>query len=62
MFASQANLKIANYHFRRLETEHEAVLGFVKTKVIMQGKLVSVAYTLRTFQNQFSLGGICKQE
>ena len=45
MFASQANLKIANYHFRRLETEHEAVLGFVKTKVIMQGKLVAVVYT-----------------
>ena len=31
-------------------------------KVIMQGKLIAVAYTLRTYWNQFSLGGICKQE
>ena len=29
----------------------------VSTKIIMQGKLIAVAYTLRT-----SLGGICKQE
>ena len=28
----------------------------------MQGKLISVAYTLRTYWNQFSLGGIFKQE
>ena len=28
--------------------------------VIMQGKLIAVAYT--TYRNQFSLGGICKQE
>ena len=28
----------------------------------MQGKLIAVAYTLRTYWNQFSLGGICKQE
>ena len=27
-------------------------------KVIMQGKLIAVAYTLRTHWNQFSLGGI----
>ena len=32
------------------------------TKVIMQGKFIAVAYTLRTYRNQFSLGGICKQE
>ena len=32
------------------------------TKVLMQGKLIAVAYTLRTYRNQFSLGGICKQE
>ena len=30
--------------------------------VIMQGKLIAVAYNLRTYWNQFSLGGICKQE
>ena len=28
----------------------------------MQGKLIAVAYTLRTYLNQFSLGRICKQE
>ena len=28
----------------------------------MPGKLIAVAYTLRTYGNQFSLGGICKQE
>ena len=31
-------------------------------KVLMQGKLIAVAYTLRTYWNQFSLSGICKQE
>ena len=31
-------------------------------KVLMQGKLIAVAYTLCTYWNQFSLGGICKQE
>ena len=34
----------------------------VTMKVIMQGKLIAVAYTLRTYWNQFSLGGIWKQE
>ena len=33
-----------------------------RTKVVMQGKLIAVSYTLRTYLNQFSLGGICKQE
>ena len=33
----------------------------IKNNVIMQGKLIAVAYTLCTYQNQFSLGGICKQ-
>ena len=32
------------------------------SNVLMQGKLIAVAYTLRTYWNQFSLGGICKQE
>ena len=31
-------------------------------KGVMQGKLIAVVYTLRTHWNQFSLGGICKQE
>ena len=31
------------------------------SKNIMQGKLIGVAYTLRTYRNQFSLSGICKQ-
>ena len=31
-------------------------------KVLMQGKLIAVAYTLRTYWNQFSLGGICNQK
>ena len=31
-------------------------------KVLMQGKLIAVVYTLRTYWNQFSLGGICEQE
>ena len=31
-------------------------------KNIMQGKLIGVEYILRTYWNQFSLGGICKQE
>ena len=31
-------------------------------KVVMQGKLIAVVYTLRTYWNQFSLGKICKQE
>ena len=31
-------------------------------KVLKQGQLIAVAYTLHTYWNQFSLGGICKQE
>ena len=33
-----------------------------KAKELMQGKLIAVRYTLRTYWNQFSLGGLCKQE
>ena len=33
-----------------------------RIKDVMQGKLIAVVYTLRTYWNQFSLGGICKQE
>ena len=32
------------------------------SKGVMQGKLISVMYTLLTYWNQFSLGGIWKQE
>ena len=35
---------------------------FFLGKVIMQGKLIAVANTLRTYWNQLSLGVICKQE
>ena len=35
---------------------------FDEIKGVMQGKLIAVVYTLRTHWNQFSLGGICKQE
>ena len=31
-------------------------------KVLMEGKLIAVAYTLRTYWNQFSLDGIRKHE
>ena len=31
-------------------------------KDVMQEKLIAVVYTLRTYWNQFSVGGICKQE
>ena len=34
----------------------------VSYKNVMQGKLNAVAFTLRTYLNQFSLGGICKQK
>ena len=34
-------------------------LLLVLRKNVMQGKLIAVLYTLRTYWNQFSLGGIC---
>ena len=34
----------------------------VEGKKVMQGKLITVAYTLRTYCNQLFLGGIRKQE
>ena len=36
--------------------------SFSSRLYIMQEKLIAVAYTLSTYSNQFSLGGICKQE
>ena len=35
---------------------------FDECKVIMQGNLIAVAYSLRTYWNQFSMSEICKQE
>ena len=35
-----------------IETSHQS-----PRKVLMEGKLIAVAYTLRTYWNQFSLGG-----
>ena len=33
-----------------------------QSKNVRQGKLIAVVYILRTYLNQFALGGICKQE
>ena len=41
---------------------HLMIYETILDKVTMQGKLIAVAYTLRAYRNQFSLGGICKQE
>ena len=38
------------------------ILNFDYSKRVMQGKIIAVVYTLRTYWNQFSVGGICKQE
>ena len=35
--------------------------GLWITKNVRQGKSIAVVYTLCTYWNQFSLGGICKQ-
>ena len=43
-----------------LKTEN--IFQLVYSKGVMQGKLIAVVYILRTYWNQFSLGGICKQE
>jgi len=37
-------------------------MNILQLKNVIQGKLIAVAYTLRTYWNQFSLGGICKQD
>ena len=53
------------YMFKRrncLEIEPIRRKKCSRFKVMMQGKVITVAYTLRTYWNQFSLGGICKQE
>ena len=43
-----------------VETVVADLLGIGKG--VMHGKLIAVVYTPRTYWNQFSLGGICKQE
>ena len=46
------------------EAQGKKVIMYIKipilarTKVIMQGKLIAVVYTLRTYWNQFSLGSV----
>ena len=46
-----------NFNCSESRINNQPYIGYIK--VPMQGKLVVVAYTLR---NQFSLGGVCKQE
>ena len=46
----------------RVGTEDSTGVSSGTGKVLMQGKLIAVSYTLRTYWNQFSLGGFCKQE
>ena len=44
------------------DTNDAAWLYMLCSKNVMQVMLMAVAYTLRTYGNQFYLGGICKQE
>ena len=54
---------IKKYVFQALlQRNRWALRNQLSTKDLMQGKLIAVAYTLRTYWNQFSLVGICKQE
>ena len=43
-------------------SKQKHLIEIVQDKVLMQGMFIAVAYTLRTYWNQFSLGGICNQE
>ena len=63
-FSSYYETILARRHFEFLLSELLAsrVLMIDCIKVFKQGKLIAVANTLRTYWNQFSLGGICKQE
>ena len=54
----QVNLKRNHIFFKSLFKEKMLDIS----KVIMKGKSIAVTYSLRTCWNQFSLGGICKQE
>ena len=53
---SELPLKEENVTFESLTKQFN-----VQDKNVIQGKLIAVAYTLRTYWNQFFLGGICKQ-
>ena len=44
------------------QTMNSVVQWLICIKGVIQGKLIAVVFTLRTHWNQFSLGGICKQE
>ena len=47
------------WDFKRLYVRSSV---FRSHQVIRQGKFIAVAYSLRTYWNQFSLGSVCKQE
>ena len=56
-------VKFIRIYWFNFETSSSSLsIEFVRPEVLMQGKLIAIAYTLRTYWNQFSLGGICKQE
>ena len=56
------SIKLLSTEFLRDLTQYFLHVLYTLPMVIMQGKLIAVAYTLRTYGNQFSPGGICKQE
>ena len=47
---------------RKPQLGRDCCMDAVIPKVLIQGKLIAVAYTLRTLCSQFSQGGLCKQE
>ena len=47
---------------RKPQLGRDCYMGAFIPKVLIQGKLIAVAYTLRTLCSQFSQGGLCKQE
>ena len=53
--------RLIHISFRLLDSPNFDHFYMVTIKGIMQGKVIAVAYTLRTYWNQFSLGGFCKQ-
>jgi len=55
-------IKLLKTEYLRNLTQYFLHVLYTLPIVIIQGKLFAVAYTLRTYGNQFSLGGICKQE
>ena len=53
---AKCKLKIINYNNKQKSRNMDV------GKVLMQGKLIAFAFTLRTYWDPFSLGGICKWE